>query len=458
MAEQNRLMVEVSSCSTDCQALVVRTVIHSILMAVADAVISASEVTDIRSFEGHVRFDILDSEDLGALERPRRWEKKSSLAEVWPLGDFRGTFGVIKRWTLSQATCRVEANELEACSRSTDWGGKENILCEIGVFCFLRSQAESCEHIVRSLAVFEHGPYIHLLLEECESMDLQEVLQAGSVDTDGFLWLWFGQVLGAVRYLHAHNIGHRDISLENFLLKNGNLKLTDLGQAVALRSVGGVELRYFRQCNKYYARAPECWLPCHPNKFLTVCSPRDIAPRGVAQVESTVSTIDGHRRLLASLRFARGADEGCVVAARPSGYLAAPSDMFACGFVLYMLLVKGAPWPHATLCCNRFDWAYKHGVDRLLESDLAELGRRRMVDSRAIKLVVGLLHFDPERRLTAEEAVQSPWLLRRGQAAADVVRAAATPKPATEKLLHQDICTDLVRPSFESDCIDSQQP
>lgn len=52
------------------------------------------------------------------------------------------------------------------------------------------------------------------------------------------------------RYLHAHDIGHRDISLENVLLKNGVTRLMDFGMAAQTRRRCGTRLRYFRAVGK----------------------------------------------------------------------------------------------------------------------------------------------------------------------------------------------------------------
>ncbi|OLP74463.1 Serine/threonine-protein kinase PLK4, partial [Symbiodinium microadriaticum] len=55
-------------------------------------------------------------------------------------------------------------------------------------------------------------------------------------------------ILKAVEYLHEHNVGHRDISLENLLLRQGQVRLMDFGQAVLLRDAAGNAHYYFRLC------------------------------------------------------------------------------------------------------------------------------------------------------------------------------------------------------------------
>lgn len=50
---------------------------------------------------------------------------------------------------------------------------------------------------------------------------------------------YLGDILQGVAHLHRHNIGHRDLSLENVLLRKGSAVLIDFGQAVMLKDSDG---------------------------------------------------------------------------------------------------------------------------------------------------------------------------------------------------------------------------
>lgn len=69
------------------------------------------------------------------------------------------------------------------------------------------------------------------------------------------------ETLQAISYLHRHRIGHRDISLENVLIKEGSVRLMDFGMAVRSHDIGGSPLRYFHPAGKDFYRAPECYVP-----------------------------------------------------------------------------------------------------------------------------------------------------------------------------------------------------
>ncbi|GFN17899.1 putative serine/threonine protein kinase [Aspergillus tubingensis] len=74
-----------------------------------------------------------------------------------------------------------------------------------------------------------------IVMEYCSQGDLLDVLSIGRLSTTGKLCL-FKQLLRGVSYLHNHDIAHRDLKPENLLLtEKGVLKITDFGFAVVFR-------------------------------------------------------------------------------------------------------------------------------------------------------------------------------------------------------------------------------
>ncbi len=120
-------------------------------------------------------------------------------------------------------------------------------------------------NIIRLEEVYESDTHLYLVQELCTGGDLFDLLVSqknGHLSEDETRRL-IQQLLSAVKYLHAHNILHRDIKLENFLLtSSGNLKMIDFGVA-----------RYFTPGQVHrdavgtpYSIAPEVVRRCHSER------------------------------------------------------------------------------------------------------------------------------------------------------------------------------------------------
>merc|ERR1712159_352353 len=90
-------------------------------------------------------------------------------------------------------------------------------------------------HIARLRDVYETGHEILLLTECCEGGELYDRLHRRKRFSEMEAALAVRQMLLAVGYLHAHDIVHRDLKLENFLYEtkktDATLKLIDFGFA-----------------------------------------------------------------------------------------------------------------------------------------------------------------------------------------------------------------------------------
>merc|ERR1719408_529418 len=108
--------------------------------------------------------------------------------------------------------------------------------------------------------VYAEQQFTWLITEFAEGGELFDVAAAGGLsETKIHEYMW--QLLQAVDYLHQHQIGHRDISLENVLLKDGSVRLMDFGMAVQTHAPSGAPLEYFRIAGKDFYRAPEVYVP-----------------------------------------------------------------------------------------------------------------------------------------------------------------------------------------------------
>jgi len=129
---------------------------------------------------------------------------------------------------------------------------KEDIKEEIRIHTKLTNDPEPCPYIIKMLDVVQKRDTIDLVLEYAPGGDLFIVMkdrteklnqeleeQRGTPEYNQLLnnhWeevlKLFKQILQATAYLHARNISHRDLSLENIMLDSyGNVKIIDFGNA-----------------------------------------------------------------------------------------------------------------------------------------------------------------------------------------------------------------------------------
>ena len=88
---------------------------------------------------------------------------------------------------------------------------------------------------------FQHGPYMCIITDYCESGDLYERLkkqsQKGQYLDEKHILRWLVQISTALKYVHEKNLLHRDLKTQNiFLTGKGDIMLGDFGIARVLKS------------------------------------------------------------------------------------------------------------------------------------------------------------------------------------------------------------------------------
>lgn len=203
------------------------------------------------------------------------------------------------------------------------------------------------------------------------------------------------QLLQAVSYLHKHNIGHRDISLENVLLSQGTVRLMDFGQTVRTHSSSGQVLRYFIPAGKPYYRAPESYIPSA--KSIQVVVP-PCAPTGEATIAQS-PTLD----ILCHVRLPEGALPGQVCDAEPWGYPVKPLDVFACAVCIVITKMGSPPWRQARPTDAHFKWAQANGI-----AALAAAWKKTLPPGMDSLLSV-MLKTDAEARVAIDDCLVHEW-------------------------------------------------
>src|SRR5699024_824699 len=90
-------------------------------------------------------------------------------------------------------------------------------------------------NIVNIYDVGEEEDILYMAMEYVDGMTLKEYIQAyGPIEVEKTLEI-MKQITSAIAHAHANDIVHRDIKPQNILMdKDGNVKVTDFGIAVAL--------------------------------------------------------------------------------------------------------------------------------------------------------------------------------------------------------------------------------
>lgn len=123
------------------------------------------------------------------------------------------------------------------------------------------------KHIIHLEQVFETPKQMYLVMELCEDGELKEVLDTKGHFSENETRLIIQSLASAIAYLHNKDIVHRDLKLENILVKssflddnnemNLNIKVTDFGLATARKHGPRSEGMMQTTCGTPIYMAPE---------------------------------------------------------------------------------------------------------------------------------------------------------------------------------------------------------
>ena len=155
----------------------------------------------------------------------------------------------------------------------------------------------------------------------------------------------FFQLMSAVEYMHSHDVAHRDIKLENVLIeqKSGTVKLIDFGFSCLSKE----RLKIF------------CGTPSY------------MSPEIVSKKE----------------------------------YYGGPSDIWACGVLLFNLLVGTFPFKSVTTEKDLF---------RKILRGIFNYGQRESLSNEVKDLIKQMLAVDPSERPTATMILNHSWFKQTG--------------------------------------------
>jgi serine/threonine protein kinase len=278
----------------------------------------------------------------------------------------------------------------------------EDALTEIGILTHLSNQSDLPASLLRMHGVFASGNATWLVTEYAEGGELFQVVASSGPLPEAQVKQYTSELLQAVSYLHRHNIGHRDISLENILLKEGTSRLMDFGMAVRSHSASGTPLRYFRAVGKSFYRAPECYVPVATDVRVTVAADQKAGDVVLAQTEWKGEDY------LCEVRLPEYATPGKTCKADVWGYTTSPADVWAVGVCCFIMGFECPPWSQATLDDDSF--GYIHAVGETgLEAVLLNWGKE-LLSQEAMQFIKDMLRIHPRQRPSAAACVERSWL------------------------------------------------
>jgi len=310
----------------------------------------------------------------------------------------------------------------------------EDAMTEIGVLSYLRQQEDLPMFLLRMVGVFiDDNDHVTMATEYVDSELFSQVAAKRLALPEDRMMRYTWQLLQATAYLHAHRIGHRDISLENILLSfgetiDGRIRLMDFGQAVSTHTPDGTQaLRYFGKCSKNYYRPPEGYLPCWratarqiiPDEALVKApdgaEPGQVVMGRMKARDPRTGRIDfngylAQVRLITPVRV----DDQELWRAVVWGYEVMPLDVFACGVSLFILAFKAPPWTQAVLADQSFNYICRplapgrHDSEGALRNMLQGWKREPLPPS-AMQMLAAMLSWDPSRRPTVQDCLQARW-------------------------------------------------
>mmetsp|Transcript_88356 Transcript_88356/g.250372 ORF Transcript_88356/g.250372 Transcript_88356/m.250372 type:complete len:375 (+) Transcript_88356:96-1220(+) len=263
----------------------------------------------------------------------------------------QGAFGTVWRAIDRQDQAVVAIKQMDKSQLLKRRIQREDVEREISVM-------NTCIHvnIIRLLNTFEDVMCFYLALEYCDGGDFGDKLKERSMECpEHEAASWVRDICAAIEALHAKFVCHRDVKPENFMVAGSTLKLADFGLSV--------------------------FLP--PGRLLNdKCgTPAFMAP------------------------------ELHLIPARSPGY-GLPVDVWAAGVTMYMVM-HGGRLPFVTASGHPDQRAIVEGRLEFPDESvfgMSALGFGSRFSGMARQLCRRMIEPRPEARISASEALQSPWL------------------------------------------------
>ena len=216
-------------------------------------------------------------------------------------------------------------------------------------------------HVMMPLDLFTDHLNMYSIMPYCSGGELFDVLESKNRFTELEARYWMRQILRGLACLKKAGVAHRDLSLENLLVTDGNVLVIDMGMCLRVPMADGSTNRQLHQnqqrclilpqgvCGKWGYMSPE------------VCNNK--------------LPFDGHA-----------------------------VDLLAAGVILFLMLTGFPPWERPVMSDERF----KYMTNGYLVQMLTEWNVGLSAD--AMDLLQRMFWLDPLDRLSLEQVWSHPWM------------------------------------------------
>jgi len=221
-------------------------------------------------------------------------------------------------------------------------------------------------NIIKIYEYFQDETYFYVITEFVSGGELYDTISKWKNFNEDKAAYIMRQLLSAVNYLHSHNIVHRDLKPENMMVEKNSTKtkeekLRDKNEKNA--EIINIKLIDFGTCNYFDGKT---------KLTLKVGTPYYIAPEVLR----------------------RSYTEKC--------------DLWSCGVILYILLCGYPPFSGDST---------EEIIEAVMSGKYTMDGPEwKKVSSSAKDLVNKLLDFKPDKRLSAQEAINHTWIQEKHEA------------------------------------------
>lgn len=235
----------------------------------------------------------------------------------------------------------------------------ENPIQEFGSLQLI-NEAGGHTNICQLLALGHDPEHIFSFFEFIDGPELLDLISSqGAFDEDVARFV-FRQIINGLKFLHAHGLGHRDLSCENLMMcSNGICKIIDLGASIKCQTVDVEDI------GRIVMPLPK--KPIFGKKIY-------IAPEVFRQTE-----------IFSPLLI----------------------DIWDLGVILFIMLAGVPPWQLPSPSDSRYNLVV--GTPGGVGSLLAHW--EKLCSEAAIDLITRLLREHPGERLSLDEILAHPWML-----------------------------------------------